>query len=128
MATNSNEKDLTLTIIFGCLATVLALAGIAVGYVQYRSYNRTSTTASSPSSLEAGLTLSPITPGNQPQEQDEADVPPSPIVPGGRTPEQPESDLAPKSDDVEVSSTPSSSDSMRKQDGHSSFEIARASA
>ena len=109
MATNSNEKELTLTIIFGCLATILAFAGIIVAYVQYRSYNHTSTTAPSPSSLEAGLRPSPITPGGQPQEQ-------------------PESDPAPKSDDVEVSSTPSSSDPMRKQDGHSSFEIARASA
>ena len=130
MATNADSSEPTLTIIFGCLATVLALAGIVVGYVQYRSYNRTSTTDSSPSSLEAGLQLSLITPGDQtqPQEQGETDLPPSPIVPNNQPQEQPESDLAPKSDDVEVSSTPSNSDTARTQDIHGSVEVACGSA
>jgi hypothetical protein len=128
MATNANSSEPTLTIIFGCLATVLALAGIVVGYVQYRSYNRTSTPDSSPSSLEAGLQLSAITPGDQPQEQGETGSSLSPIVPDGQSQEQPESDPAPKSDDVEVSSTPSDSDTARTLDSRSPVEIARGSA
>jgi hypothetical protein len=128
MATNDNSSEPTLTIIFGCLATVLALAGIVVGYVQYRSYNRTSTPDSSRSSLEAGLQLSAITPRDQPQEQGETSVPPSPIIPDRQTQDQPESELAPKSDDVEVSPTPSDSDTTRTLDSRSPVEIARGSA
>jgi hypothetical protein len=147
VAANANNSEPTLTIIFGCLATVLALAGIVVGYVQYRSYNRPLTAASSRSSLEAGLQLSAIIPGNQPQEQDETglpsspitprdqpqeqgetSLPPSPIIPDGQTQEQPESDPALKSDDAEVSSTVSNSDTTQTLDGHSSVEIPRSSA
>ena len=130
VATNAHSSEPALTIIFGCLATVLALAGIVVGYVQYRSYNRTSTTTTtSPSSLEAGLQLSLITPGDQtqPQEQGETDLPPSPIVPNNQPQEQPESDPAPKSDDVEFSSTPSDSDTARTLDSRSPVEIALGS-
>jgi hypothetical protein len=94
MSANTNGSELTLTIIFGCLATVLALAGIIVACVQYRSYNRTSDSTSSPSSLETGSPVIPINPGGQPQEQGD-------------------SDPAPKSDNVEVSSTPSNSDTTR---------------
>lgn len=94
MATNFNRSESTLTIIFGCLATVLALAGIIVTCVQYRSYNRTSDSTSSPSSLEAGLPLAPI-------------------IPSGRQQEQGESDSAPKNGDVGVPSTPSNSDITR---------------
>ena len=129
VATNAHSSEPALTIIFGCLATVLALAGIVVGYVQYRSYNRTSTkTTTSPSSLEAGLQLTTIAPGDQPQEQGETGSPLSPIVPDGQMQEQPESVPAPKSDDVEVSSTLTNSDTTRTLDGHSSVEIARGSA
>ncbi|KAM0694967.1 hypothetical protein Q7P36_005323 [Cladosporium allicinum] len=146
VAANAKNSEPTLTIIFGCLTTVLALAGIVVGYVQYRSYNRPLTAASSRSSLEAGLQLSAIIPGNQPQEQDETglpsspitprdqpqeqgetSLPPSPIIPDGQTQEQPESDPAPKSDDVEFSSTPSDSDTARTLDSRSPVEIARGS-
>jgi hypothetical protein len=94
MATNTNRSELTMTIIFGCLATVLALAGIIVACVQYRTYNRTSDSTSSPSSLEAGLPLTPIIPSGQPQKQGD-------------------SEPASKSDKVEVSSTLSSSDTTR---------------
>jgi len=85
VAANANNSEPTLTIIFGCLAIVLALASIVVGYVQYRSYNRTLTAESSRSSLEAGLQLSAITPFDQPQEQGETGLPLSPIVPDGQT-------------------------------------------
>jgi hypothetical protein len=94
MSANTDGSELTLTIIFGCLATVLALAGIVVGYVQYRSHDRTSTITTSSSSLEAGLPLAPIIPGGQPQEQGD-------------------SDSAPKNGDVGDPSTPSNSDITR---------------
>jgi hypothetical protein len=73
MSANSNDKELTLTIIFGCLATLLALAGIVVACVQYRSYIRASDTTISPSSLETGLPLSPIITDDQSQERGEPD-------------------------------------------------------
>jgi hypothetical protein len=55
------------------LATLLALAGIVVACVQYRSYIRASDTTISPSSLETGLPLSPIITDDQSQERGEPD-------------------------------------------------------
>jgi hypothetical protein len=105
MTADDNGSEPTLTIIFGCLATVLALAGIIVACVQYRSYNRTSDSPSSPSSLEAGLPLNPVNTGSQPQEQGD-------------------SDSAPKANDVRGLSTPSDAGAERTRDGRGAVEIA----
>jgi hypothetical protein len=98
MSASSIDKELTLTIIFGCLATILALAGIVVACVQYRSYIRASDTTPTLSSLETGLPLSPISPGGL--------------------------DSAPKANEGQRSSTTSYPGATRAQDGHGSREIA----
>jgi hypothetical protein len=105
MSANSNGTELTLTITFGCLATMLALAGIVVACVQCRSNNRASHTTSSPSNLETGLPLTPI-------------------VSGRRSQERGESDSVPKANDGQLSSTCSDAGAARTQDGHGSVEIA----
>jgi hypothetical protein len=43
-----------LSILFGCLATVLAIVGIILAYIQYRTYTRQSTNRTTPSALEVG--------------------------------------------------------------------------
>jgi hypothetical protein len=108
MSANSNGTELTLTIIFGCLATILALAGIVVACVQCRSNNRASHTSSSPSNLETGLPLTPIVSGRQSQELNQ-------------------SDSGPKADEDQLPSTPSDAGFTRTQDGHVSAEIASGS-
>jgi hypothetical protein len=91
----SNGTDLTLTIIFGCLATILAFAGVVVACVQYRPYTRTpETTASTPSTLEAGPPLTPMPQGDR--------------VPGSDA-----LDPAPKSNGVEDSPARSDADIKR---------------
>jgi hypothetical protein len=105
MSTTFNEKEQTLTIIFGCLAIVLALAGIIVAYVQYRSYNRTANTTTSASSPETGLQLTPIVPGRKSQERGE-------------------SDSVPKANEGQLSSTCGDAGAARTQDDHGSSEIA----
>jgi hypothetical protein len=43
-----------LSVLFGCLATVLAIISIVLAYVQYRAYTRQSTNSTTPSALEVG--------------------------------------------------------------------------
>jgi hypothetical protein len=43
-----------LSILFGCLATVLAAVSIILAYIQYRTYTRQSTHSTTPSALEVG--------------------------------------------------------------------------
>lgn len=92
MAFNSNEMDLTLTIVFGCLATVLAFAGVIVAYVHYRSrYHALDETNSIPLTLEAALPSTQVIQNGRKQDDD---------APGS----------ASTSDDVESSSMPSVDD------------------
>jgi hypothetical protein len=42
-----------LSILFGCLATVLAIVSIVLAYLQFRTYTRQSTHSTTPSALEA---------------------------------------------------------------------------
>jgi hypothetical protein len=46
--------DQMISILFGCLATVLAIVGIILTYIQYRTYKRQSTHNTTLSSLEIG--------------------------------------------------------------------------
>jgi hypothetical protein len=108
MSASSIDKELTLTIIFGCLATILALAGIVVACVQCRSNDRASHTTSSPSNLETGLPLTPIVSGCQSQELNQ-------------------SDSGPKADEDQLPSMPSDAGFTRTQNGHVSAEIASGS-
>jgi preprotein translocase subunit SecG len=43
-----------LSILFGCLATVLAIVSIVLAYIQYRTYMRQSTHNTTPAALELG--------------------------------------------------------------------------
>jgi hypothetical protein len=46
-----------LSILFGSLATVLAIVSIILAYIQYRTYKRQSTNWTTPSALEVGHSM-----------------------------------------------------------------------
>jgi len=101
----ASHPDLSLTIVFGCLATVLAFAGVIVACVQCRSRNRTvDNTESTPSTLEAALPLTPIAPNGREQNFG---------TPGS----------APESNVVEHYSTPSNADATQASDDGGFIEI-----
>jgi hypothetical protein len=50
-----------LSILFGSLATVLAIVSIILAYIQYRTYTRQSTNRTTPSALEVGHSMASTT-------------------------------------------------------------------
>jgi hypothetical protein len=56
-----NMGERILSILFGCLATMLAIVGIILAYIQYRTYTRQSINRTTPSALEIGHSTSSTT-------------------------------------------------------------------
>lgn len=54
MTSQSMSAELQLSIIFGCLATVLAILSVLMACLQYRTHNRLTTLSTTPSILESG--------------------------------------------------------------------------
>jgi hypothetical protein len=50
-----------LSILFGCLATALAVVSVILAYIQYRTYTRQSTHSTTPSALEVGHAIASTT-------------------------------------------------------------------